>query len=145
MGIFDKIIPGTSRNNSEFTSESSAFYCILMALGDNGEEIGDFELEFIVKIASIKPVLRSMSASDAIREYYWLKNTYSPVQIIELAIKLLSDENKKAALIISIDLAYSSHHIDNREKSLLESLAKFSGLSDEFIDSTTEAMRLKYM
>jgi hypothetical protein len=146
MGIFDKIFNTDEKKNfsNHFSSEQAAFIAILLACADNGNEIGEMELEGIVKITMTKQSTRFVSVADTVHEYYNIKNNYTYEAVVPLAVMELSQSNRKSVFINCFDLVFSNHSVDNREKNFIQDLAHLLELDNAFIESVTEIMALKY-
>lgn len=151
MGIFDKILKPESAieyagtHPVRFSSEAFAFIGILYACSEDGFKRDQQEVNFIVKIVNIKPLLHNVDMPSAIQEYFEILNLIKIDALLYVAGSQLTLDNKKSVFINCFDMVFADSVVSSREKSFMDQLARYLGLDQSFIDSVSEMIRLKYL
>jgi uncharacterized membrane protein YebE (DUF533 family) len=145
MGLFDSIAKRPAPVlQPVFSNSSEAFVAIMFCAINADGYIDDLETDAIAKTLSFK---RSFQAHDVFGYYknaLALTNEHGCDDVMRAAAGLLSDEEKKAALVVTIDLLFANGVVNDKEQQFVDDLAAALNLDRAWARSAIDVIVLKY-
>jgi uncharacterized membrane protein YebE (DUF533 family) len=145
MGLFDFTAKQPAPEQAPvFVNACAAFVAVMCCAVSADGYIDDLETDAMAKSLLLKRSFQGCDVFDYYNTALSLINEYGVGHVIKPAAGMLNDEEKRAALVITVDLLFANGIVNEKEQHFVDDLATALNLDRAWARSAIEIITLKY-